>query len=139
VSKSSCTGTQFLQAVGAAEATQYYQGRAKALAQAKKAPLGQYVGHQSDEIVYVSGGDGATSEGEFSESLNVACAKKLPLLYLIEDNGYAISVPVEVQTAGGSISKLVRGFPGLHRSEEHTSELQSRRDLVCRLLLEKKK
>jgi len=67
--------------------------------------------------VYVSGGEGSTSEGEFWESLNVACAKKLPLLYLIEDNGYAISVPVEVQTAGGSISKLVRGFPGLHVSE----------------------
>ncbi len=117
VSKSSCTGTQFLQAVGTAEATQYYQGRAKALAQAKKAPLGEYVRHESDEIVYVSGGDGATSEGEFWESLNVACAKKLPLLYLIEDNGYAISVPVEVQTAGGSISKLVRGFPGLHVGE----------------------
>ena len=117
VSKSSCTGTQFLHAVGAAEATQYYQGRAKALAQAKKAPLGQYVRHAHDEIVYVSGGDGATSEGEFWESLNVACAKKLPLLYLIEDNGYAISVPIEVQTAGGSISKLVRGFPGLHVAE----------------------
>jgi len=117
VSKSSCTGTQFLQAVGAAEATQYYQGRAKALAQAKKAPLGEYVRHESDEIVYVSGGDGATSEGEFWESLNVACAKKLPLVYLIEDNGYAISVPVEVQTAGGSISKLVCGFPGLHVGE----------------------
>ncbi|HKD49290.1 MAG TPA: dehydrogenase E1 component subunit alpha/beta [Candidatus Acidoferrum sp.] len=117
VSKSSCTGTQFLHAVGAAEATQYYQGRAKALAQAKEAPLGEYVRHESDEIVYVSGGDGATSEGEFWESLNVACAKKLPLLYLIEDNGYAISVPVEVQTAGGSISKLVRGFPGLHVAE----------------------
>jgi len=117
VSKSSCTGTQFLQAVGAAEATLYYQGRAKALAQAKKAPLGQHVGHHSDEIVYVSGGDGATSEGEFWESLNIACAKKLPLLYLIEDNGYAISVPIEVQTAGGSISKLVRGFPGLHVAE----------------------
>jgi 2-oxoisovalerate dehydrogenase E1 component len=117
VSKSSCTGTQFLHAVGAAESTQYYQGRAKALAQAKKAPLGEYVRHESDEIVYVSGGDGATSEGEFWESLNVACAKKLPLLYLIEDNGYAISVPIEVQTAGGSISKLVRGFPGLHVGE----------------------
>src|SRR5258707_1732355 len=117
VSKSSCTGTQFVQAVGAAEATLYYEGRPKALAQAKKAPVGQYVGHQGDEIVYVSGGDGATSEGEFWESLNVACAKKLPLLYLIEDNGYAISVPVEVQTAGGSISKLVRGFPSLHVAE----------------------
>jgi len=117
VSKSSCTGTQFLHAVGAAEATQYYQERSKALAQAKKAPLGEYVRHESDEIVYVSGGDGATSEGEFWESLNVACAKKLPLLYLIEDNGYAISVPIEVQTAGGSISKLVHGFPGLHVGE----------------------
>src|SRR6201997_3338228 len=126
VSKSSCTGTQFLQAVGAGGATQYYQGRAKALAQAKKAPLGEYVRHESDEIVYVSGGDGATSEGEFWESLNVACAKKLPLLYLIEDNGYAISVPVEVQTAGGSISKLVRGFPGLHVVEfDGTEPLES--------------
>src|SRR6266436_3517098 len=117
VSKSSCTGTQFVQAAGAAEATLYYEGRPKALVQAKKAPLGEYVRHERDEIVYVSGGDGATSEGEFWESLNVACAKKLPLLYLIEDNGYAISVPVEVQTAGGSISKLVRGFPGLHVAE----------------------
>jgi 2-oxoisovalerate dehydrogenase E1 component len=117
VSKSSCTGTQFLQAVGAAEATLYYEARPKALAQAKKAPLGQHAGHQRDEIVYVSGGDGATSEGEFWESLNVACTKKLPLLYLVEDNGYAISVPVEVQTAGGSISKLVRSFPGLHVAE----------------------
>src|SRR5262250_3172455 len=105
VSKSSCTGTQFVQAVGAAEATLYYQGRPKALTQAKKAPLGEYVRHAADEIVYVSGGDGATSEGEFWESLNTACAKKLPLLYLVEDNGYAISVPIEVQTAGGSISK----------------------------------
>src|SRR3989441_6727580 len=117
VSKSSCTGTQFVQAVGAAEATLYYEGRPKALAQAKKAPLGEHVNHEPDEIVYVSGGEGSTSEGEFWESLNVACAKKLPLLYLIEDNGYAISVPVEVQTAGASISKLVRGFPGLHVSE----------------------
>src|SRR5258706_1250830 len=95
VSKSSCTGTQFVQAVGAAEAALYYQERPKALAQAKKAPLGQYVHHEANEIVYVSAGDGATSEGEFWESLNAACAKKLPLLYLIEDNGYAISVPVE--------------------------------------------
>src|SRR6266403_37682 len=117
VTKSSCTGTQFVQAVGVAEATLYYENRPKALALARKAPLGQHVRHDSNEIVYVSAGEGATSEGEFWESLNAACAKKLPLLYLIEDNGYAISVPVEVQTAGGSISKLVRGFPGLHVAE----------------------
>ena len=117
VSKSSCTGTQFVQAVGAAEATLYYEAHPRALAQARKAPLGEYVNYQRDEIVYVSAGDGATSEGEFWESLNAACTQKLPLLYLIEDNGYAISVPVEVQTAGGSISKLTRGFPGLHVAE----------------------
>jgi 2-oxoisovalerate dehydrogenase E1 component len=117
VNKSSCTGTQFVQAAGAAEATLFYGDHPKALAQAKKAPLGKYVHHGPDEIVYVSAGDGATSEGEFWESLNIACEKKLPLLYLIEDNGYAISVPIEVQTAGGSISKLVRGFPNLHIAE----------------------
>jgi 2-oxoisovalerate dehydrogenase E1 component len=126
VNKSSCTGTQFVQAVGAAEATLYYAGRPKALAQAKRAPLGKYIRHDPDEIVYVSGGDGATSEGEFWESLNVACAKKLPLLYLIEDNGYAISVPVEVQTAGGSISRLTRSFPNLHVAEcDGTDPLES--------------
>src|ERR1700682_826854 len=114
VSKSSCTGTQFVQAVGAAEATLYYEGRPKAVAQAKKAPLGDFVHYERDEIVYVSSGEGATSEGEFWESLNTACVKKLPILYLVEDNGYAISVPVEVQTAGGSISKVARSFTGLH-------------------------
>lgn len=126
VSRSSCTGTQFVQAVGAAEATLYYEGRNKAFSQAKKAPLGKWVRHEHDEIVYVSSGDGATSEGEFWESLNVACTKKLPLFYLIEDNGYAISVPVEVQTAGGSISKLTRSFPGLHVAEcDGTDPLES--------------
>ena len=126
VSKSSCTGTQFLHAAGAAEATLYYEHRHKALAQAQQAPLGEHVNYQPEEIVYVSSGDGATSEGEFWESLNVACAKKLPLFYLIEDNGYAISVPVEVQTAGGSISRLVKGFPGLHIAEcDGTDPLES--------------
>ncbi len=117
VSKSSCTGTQFLHAVGAAEASSCYLEFPKALAQAKSAPLGHAVRHQPDEIVYVSGGEGCTSEGEFFEALNTACTKKLPVLFMIEDNGYAISVPVEVQTAGGSISKLVSGFPGLHITE----------------------
>jgi 2-oxoisovalerate dehydrogenase E1 component len=96
VSKSSPTGTQFLHAVGCAEAGLY---------------LGDRV--PPDEVTYCSTGDGATSEGEFWESLNTASNRKLPVLYLVEDNGYAISVPVEVQTAGGSISRLVRSFPDL--------------------------
>jgi 2-oxoisovalerate dehydrogenase E1 component len=126
VSRSSCTGTQFVQSVGSAEATLYYEDRQKALAQARKAPLGKHVHYDSNEIVYVSAGDGATSEGEFWESLNVACSKKLPLLYVIEDNGYAISVPIEVQTAGGSISRLTRNFPGLHVAEcDGTDPLES--------------
>jgi len=67
----------------------------------------------ADEVVYVSLGEGATSEGEFWESLNWACSRKLPVFYLVEDNGWAISVPVDVQTAGGSISRLVKSFPNL--------------------------
>ncbi len=117
VSQSSPTGTQFLQAAGAAEASLYYARYPKALEQAQAAPMGHAVMHRPDEVVLVSAGDGTTSQGEFWESLNTACVKKLPLFYLIEDNKYAISVPIEVQTAGGSISKLVTGFPGLHIEE----------------------
>jgi 2-oxoisovalerate dehydrogenase E1 component len=104
VSRSSPTGTQFLQAVGSAEAT-LYLGAGLAGASARAA--------EPDEVVYCSTGEGTTSEGEFWESLNTACNQKLPLLYLVEDNGYAISVPVEIQTAGGSISKLVASFPNM--------------------------
>jgi 2-oxoisovalerate dehydrogenase E1 component len=98
VSCSSPTGTQFLQAVGCAEASRYRDPH-------------------SSEVTLVTAGDGATSEGEFWEALNAACLRRLGVVFVIEDNGYAISVPVECQTAGGSISPLVAGFPGLFRQE----------------------
>jgi 2-oxoisovalerate dehydrogenase E1 component len=115
--RSSSTGMQYTHAVGMAEATLYFEKFPNALKQAQQAPLGEHVSHQADEIVYVSGGDGSTSEGEFFEALNSACLRKLPLLFLIEDNGWAISVPVQFQTAGGNISKLVANYPGLFLEE----------------------
>ncbi|MEQ1574099.1 MAG: dehydrogenase E1 component subunit alpha/beta [Vicinamibacterales bacterium] len=104
-SGSSATGTQCLHAVGCAEATLLYE---------RIEQIPNRESHfERDEVTYVSVGDGATSEGEFWESLNTTCAGKLPILYLIEDNGYAISVPVEAQTPGGDISRLVEQFPNL--------------------------
>ena len=105
ISGSSPTGTQVLHAIGAAEAGVIYS-RVPQIPDRRER-------FRDDEITYVSLGEGATSEGEFWEALNTACTRSLPIVFLIEDNGYAISVPVEVQTAGGDISKLVRSFPGL--------------------------
>jgi 2-oxoisovalerate dehydrogenase E1 component len=97
-SRSSATGTQYLQAAGCAQAY-------------------RYVDPESDEVTLVSSGEGATSEGEFWEAMNAASLDNLPLVFLIEDNGYAISVPVEKQTAGGNVSQLVSGFSNLKRIE----------------------
>jgi 2-oxoisovalerate dehydrogenase E1 component len=104
-SQSSCTGTQCLHAIGCAEAGHIYE-------QVDDIPERQELFHP-DEVTYVSVGEGATSEGEFWEALNTACVRKLPVIILVEDNGYAISVPVEVQTPGGDISRVVEHFPNL--------------------------
>ncbi len=134
VTQSSPTGSQILQAVGCAEAGGYFARRPGAaqvpesplLAQDARngAPAGgvdyrqfHHVTFQGDEVTYVSLGDGTTSEGEFWEAMNAAALGKLPVIFCVEDNGYAISVPVEVQTAGGSISRLVSGFPNFHFEE----------------------
>ncbi len=112
VSASSPTGTQFLQAAGCAHA-------------------GRFLSPESDEITLVTTGDGATSEGEFWEMLNIASMDRLPLLILVEDNGYAISVPVERQTAGGCVSKLAASFPNLFRVEFDGCDVLSSYDALC--------
>jgi 2-oxoisovalerate dehydrogenase E1 component len=117
VSASSVTATQCLHAIGCAEAGRYFAGHPEAAA----VPAGaddyrrfKDVTFHGDEVVYLSIGEGSTSQGEFWESLNTASNLKLPVVYVIEDNGYAISTPVEVNTPGGSISRLVANFPNFH-------------------------
>ena len=118
VTQSSATGTQILQAVGCAEAGRYFSRRPKS-AQKAEGDYRQFkdVQFQGDEVTYVSLGDGTTSQGEFWEALNTASNSRLPVIFCIQDNGYAISVPVEVQTSGGNISRLVSGFPNFHFEE----------------------
>ena len=126
-SQSSATGTQCLHAVGCAEAGGLYE-------RVTDIPDRESKFH-ADEVVYLSIGDGATSEGEFWESLNTTCTKKLPIVYLCEDNGYAISVPVEVQTPGGDISRLVEHFPGLRTfrcdGTDYLASYRTMRDAVA--------
>ncbi|HVP43260.1 MAG TPA: dehydrogenase E1 component subunit alpha/beta [Terriglobales bacterium] len=118
VTQSSPTGSQFLQAVGCAQAGRYFAKHPEAAEKAE----GDYrqfkdVVFHGDEVTYVSCGDGTTSQGEFWEALNTASNLKLPVLFVVEDNEYAISVPVEVNTAGGNISRLVANFPNFHFAE----------------------
>jgi 2-oxoisovalerate dehydrogenase E1 component len=118
VSQSSATSTQCLHAVGCAEAGRYFARHPEAAEKHE----GDYrawrdVEFHGDEVVYVSVGEGSTSQGEFWESLNTASNEKLPVIFVVEDNGYAISVPVEVNTPGGNISRLVANFPDFHFAE----------------------
>jgi 2-oxoisovalerate dehydrogenase E1 component len=118
VTQSSCTGTQVLHAVGCAEVSRHLIAHPGAVEKV----AGDYrefkdVKFYGDEVTYTSIGDGTTSEGEFWEAMNAASNLRLPLIFLVEDNGYAISVPVEVNTSGGNISRLVSQFPNFHFEE----------------------
>jgi 2-oxoisovalerate dehydrogenase E1 component len=115
VSTSSSTTTQLLHAVGCAEAGRYFSRHPEAAARS----TGDYrafrdVTFHGDEVVFTSLGEGSTSQGEFWEAMNTASNQKLPVIFCVEDNGYAISVPVEVNTPGGNISRLVANFPNFH-------------------------
>jgi len=118
VSTSSSTATQLLHAVGSAEAGRYFSRHPEAAAKVE----GDYrnfheVTFKSDEVVLACVGEGSTSQGEFWEAINTASNQKLPVIFLVEDNGYAISTPVEVNTPGGNISKLVANFPNFFFAE----------------------
>jgi 2-oxoisovalerate dehydrogenase E1 component len=118
VSTSSSTATQILHAVGCAEAGRYFARHPEAAARVE----GDYrayrdVTFHGDEVVLACIGEGSTSQGEFWEALNTASNRKLPVIFMVEDNGYAISVPVEINTPGGNISRLVANFPNFHFEE----------------------
>jgi 2-oxoisovalerate dehydrogenase E1 component len=104
-SASSAVATQCLHGIGVAEAGRLYE---------RLTDIPDRDGRfERDEITLITIGEGSTSEGEFWESLSTACTRNLPVLFLVEDNGYAISTPVEVQTPGGDLSRVVSGFDGL--------------------------
>jgi 2-oxoisovalerate dehydrogenase E1 component len=118
VSCSSATASQVLHAVGCAEAGRYFSHHPEA---AEKV-IGDYrafhdVKFHGDEVVLTLLGEGSTSQGEFWEALNTAANRKLPVVFCVEDNGYAISTPVEVSMPGGNISRLVANFPNFHFAE----------------------
>ena len=120
ISPSSATSTQCLHAVGCAEAGRYFAAHPGAVSGVYGE--GDYrrfkeVEFQADEVVYTSLGEGSTSQGEFWEALNTASNGKLPVIFVVEDNGYAISTPVETNTPGGNISRLVANFPNFHFAE----------------------
>ena len=122
VSTSSSTATQVLHAVGCAEAGRYYSAFPEAAERSDRDLAADYrafhdVKFQGDEVVLTCIGEGSTSQGEFWEALNAASNRKLPVIFCVEDNGYAISVPVEVNTPGGNISKLVANFPNFFFAE----------------------
>ena len=123
VSTSSSTATQVLHAVGCSEAGRYFSRHPEAAAKSEKGTAGQDyrafrdVDFHGDEVVLTCLGEGSTSQGEFWEALNTASNQKLPVIFCVEDNGYAISVPVEVNTPGGNISKLVANFPNFYFAE----------------------
>jgi 2-oxoisovalerate dehydrogenase E1 component len=122
VTPSSSTATQCLHAIGCAEAGRYFTHHPEAAKKVDDPSHPDYrafkdITFHGDEVVYVSIGEGSTSQGEFWESLNTASNQKLPVLYVIEDNGYAISTPVEANTPGGNISRLIANFPNFHFAE----------------------
>ena len=118
VSSSSSTATQCLQALGCAEAGRYLAKHPEA-SEKHDGDYRQFkdVTFHGDEVTLVCIGEGSTSQGEFWEAISIASNLKLPVLFLIEDNGYAISVPVEVNTPGGNISRVVSGFPNFFFAE----------------------
>lgn len=118
VSTSSSTATQILHAVGCAEAGRYFSHHPEAAERSKDDYRAWHdVEFHGDEVVLTCVGEGSTSQGEFWEALNTASNNKLPVIFMVEDNGYAISVPVEVNTPGGNISRLVANFPNFHFAE----------------------